>query len=112
MEEKKCNCKNCSPEDYKKVNTGIFLIIEDVETFDLISTRISCAEQILRIQKVDEEYLESYQAMCQAAINTKADNMFLHKKAWKDIIKKYNLSTEKEYYIDFSNNEFYTMEKK
>lgn len=94
-------------------NLGIFCSKEEMDSLSLISNRISCADQALKLAAIPNDATDkSIEVFVRTNINVKAENQFLAKEWWHDVIEKYNLPKDLPVQFDNNTREFFVLEKK
>lgn len=83
---------------------------EEADSLSLIINKISCASQAARVDAIPDGIDENKaRIFIQAAIESLGNYKWLEEDWWKKAKKTYSLPENEIVYIDFADNQFYTI---
>lgn len=94
----------------KRENLNLACSPEELDNMKLIQNKLSCANQAARPNAIpDNVSADKIDLFVKAALNTKAEALFLQQMWWEEMKKKYNLPPEQNVFLDFMNGSFYIL---
>ena len=107
-------CSQCGKvhTNFKRVDLGIRISKEELDSLQLIQNKLNCAAQAARPEAIPDGISESKaRIFIQAAIDSLASYRWLQKDWWDSIMIKYDTPKDKNINIDFNTNDLYIMEE-
>lgn len=105
-------CPVCGKKHGKRLDLKIFCTKEELDSINLIISKIQCANQAARPDAIPNGVAaDKIRLFVQAAIDAKANYLWLEKDWWNNAIKKYALPQDKRVFIDFNSGVFYILEE-
>jgi hypothetical protein len=104
--EESCSMK----QNLVRKNIGTSATAEEIDSLKILQNRLSCSNQALSIGSIPDNVDQNKVNMfLKAAIESKAESLFLMDNWWKEVLIKYKI--ESNSHVDLQTGEFYIMEK-